>query len=504
MKSLDDSKMMKLVRSLTDQEFKELGLWVNSPIHNSSEKTIKLYAAIKNRKNGNINSLYLLKEIGLAQKGQQKKDISLKNIQDLRNNASRLTVQIEQFLIWKQNSKNPIRNNRALMDQLISRQLYDVTQSVLNKSNKSLEANPLRDLQYCKSRYELDEMQFYLALFSKNRSATDTLKQVVSSLQNSCISQLLRYYGALANSKNLISGKDEFTFVSKVKNHIETDKDMNHFTIEIYYKLLILLQNRTSSDYFAFKERLFSSFESFDRNELRQFFGFMTNFCIEMIANGQTNFVQERFEIYKQGLSLNCWTAGVYFSRHQFLNIVMTGLKINKYEWVKMFIDDNHPKLDPKFQQDTLHLSKAMLAFENEAYSDAQQFLFMISKSEDFMHHALMEVLLIKIFYINDTMAFENFNFHPIHSRIKAFQAYLKIASGNKLSSARRAMYSNFLLILKQIIQIKRKRLSTPKSNAAANRKLEVAIRDLKEKCMILKPLTEEVWLLKQIEAIVR
>lgn len=500
MQSLDDSKMIKLIYSLSDQEFKELGLWVHSPIHNSSEKTIKLYQAIKNRKNQKIEPLYLLKKIGLLKKGTLKKEMTTKDFQDLRKIASKLTIQIEQFLIWKQNSKDTIRNNRVLMDQMISRQLFDLTQPVLNKSKKELLSSPLRDIQYCKNQYKLDEIQFYLDLFNKNRTATDSLKQVVNSLQDSCLSQLLRYYGAIANSKNLISSKEEFQFMSTVKDYLGNRKDVDHFTTKIYYNQLVLLEKGGPSDYFAFKNLLFSSFDSFSANELRQFFGFMANFCGVRILNGDDRFLHERLEIYKKGLAFNCWTAGVYFSRHQFINIVKIGIRVNENAWVKEFVKDYSPKLDPGLRQNTLNLCNALLEFENEAYAKAQQLLFKVSKSEDFIHHSLMEVLLMKIYYSNEKLTFENFTVHPIHARIKAFQAYLNFASGSKLSTAKRDLHSNFIQILKQMIQTKKKLVSRTKLDTANTQKMKDTINKLNKKCQNLNPLTERTWLLKQIE----
>jgi len=278
-----------------------------------------------------------------------------------------------------------------------------------------------------------------------------------------------------------------------VKDYLGNTKNIDKFTIEIYFKQLVLLENGNADDYFGFKNLLFSSLSSFDANELRQFLGFMSNFCLQMIFNGHSEFLYERLEIYKQGIALNCWTSGVYFSRHQFINIVKTGLGANEKEWVNEFIEMYGSKLAPSIQQKTLHLCKAMVAFEEKAYDEAQQLLFRISRSDDFVHHSLMEVLQIKIYYQNEELTFENFNIHPIHARMKAFNAYLNVASGKKLSNSRQAIYFNFLQILKQIMQIRKKLFSDAKIQ---NRTIE----NLHDNCTTLKPLTKRAWLLEQIQ----
>ncbi len=501
MQPVQDSKLLVLLASLNDQEFKELGLWVNSPIHNLSPRTIKLYDAIKvkTKKNKKIELHYLLKQTGIIKKEKQKKEISLKDVQQYRIAASKFTQQIQEFLIWKQDSQDSVRKSRVLMDQLIARKLYQLVPPILNKSKKQLEATQLRDIPYCINKYQLDEMQFYMHLKQKNRSSIESLKQVVESLQISCLSQLFRYYVAIVNTNNLISIDEDFALMHTLTQHMSNERDLKHFTAQIYFKLLVLIEKGSPDDYFQFKELLFNSIDSFNANELRQFFGFLTNFCSQMIAHGYTNFLQERLGIYKAGLKTNSWTAGIDFSNHQFVNIVNAGLKVNENEWVKEFIETYKNQLNSRVRQDTVHLCYALLEFENMDYSSAQDQLNQISKSEDFLHHSLLEVLLIKIYFLSEELTFENFSVHPIHSRLKAFQAYLKIASGKKLSPQMNSMYMNFILIFKQIILLKKKLLNSSKHDATAYKKLEISIKTLRSKCIKIKPLTERNWLLQEI-----
>ena len=143
-----------------------------------------------------------------------------------------------------------------------------------------------------------------------------------------------------------------------------------------------------------------------------------------------------------------------------------------------------------------------MLQFELKNYSNAHSLLNQVSKSEDFLHHALMEVLLIKIYYQSETLTFENFSIHPIHSRIKSFNAYLKIASGKKLSPHMKSIYTNFVVIIKQIINIHKKSFSITRLDKKAISKLDLVIQELQTNCTTLTPLTERQWLLAQIKAL--
>lgn len=499
---LENSKLLTLLKSLTSDEFKELGLWVTSPIHNSSTKVKQLYQAFGNRfkKNKKPELIYLLRATGILSSGKSKKDISPKEVQEFRIVASKLTIQIEEFLIWKNNNLDQINRKRSLMDQLISRQLFDLMPSVLNKTEKILAHDPYRDIQHCKHQYQLDEMKFYLDLFQKNRSATASLQKTLKSLEHYCLAQLLRYYTAVTNSRNLISEIEDFAFMESIKQHLSSIGKINHFTVEIYFKLLILIDEKQPNTFYELKELVFNSFECFDKNELRQFFGFMTNFCSTMIEEGNDEFSREKFELYKVGLQLDTWAASIYFSKHQFTNIVYIGLENGEPEWVKSFIDEYHGKLNPKLKDETINLCFAFLKFKSKNYSKALQYLNQIKKPEDFLNHCQIEILIIKIYFESEPMDFDSFSLHPVHARLKAFSAYLKIASGRKMSEKKKQLYSNFIFVMKKILQLKKKQLMISPRNKKAVLKLKESIENLQQNCTELSPIRERTWLLKQIQ----
>jgi len=47
---VNNAKVLILLRQFDKKEWKDLGLWLHSPIHNSSEKVIKIYEYLRNNK----------------------------------------------------------------------------------------------------------------------------------------------------------------------------------------------------------------------------------------------------------------------------------------------------------------------------------------------------------------------------------------------------------------------------------------------------------------------
>jgi len=136
---LSTSKLVIYLQFLDKKEFKQLGLWVRSPIHNSSKNVVNLYDAIKiqRQKNGAVvSSLSAMKHMTLLPRTARQKDISPKHRQELRRAMHLLTEQIQQFLVWQKTQADPIQTKRHLADTLMEKKAYKLLPSVLNKAQK--------------------------------------------------------------------------------------------------------------------------------------------------------------------------------------------------------------------------------------------------------------------------------------------------------------------------------------------------------------------------------
>jgi len=299
-KAFEETKMMILIRHLNEKEFKNLGLWVHSPIHNSSKKVIKLYDILKKyHKTGKaLEAFTLMRNMNILAKGAKRKDISEKNEQDLRQIMSLLTIQIEDFLIWKKGKENNIGGRRLLMDALLEKQLFKLVRTAINKTQKKYEFSIIRDIDYCVDAYKLAEMEYYMDIILQNRGSATSLQKTVVALEQSCLSQLLRYYCALLNTKRIVK-IDDFPFMEAVKKYIENNGERQMLVVEAYYQLLKVLENQQPKDYYALKTKLFESLEVLNVHEIRGFFNAMTNYCTRKFKNGEEEFMQEKFKVYK-------------------------------------------------------------------------------------------------------------------------------------------------------------------------------------------------------------
>lgn len=407
---------------------------------------------------------------------------------------SLLTIQIESFFIWQKEQENIIGRRRLLMDALLEKQLFKLIHTIMSETRKKHQSSTLRDINYWMDSYKLAEMDYYIDVFLQSKGSAKSLQEVVKALEQSCLGQLLRYYCAVSNTKQIIKISN-FSFMEIVKKHIENSNESQEFVVEVYYQLLKLLEDKQPQDYYALKATLFESLNAFDTNELRTFFNVMTNYCNRKFKNGQEEFMQEKFEVYKKGIETKCWSAGVYFSEHQFIQIVKTALHLGELDWLDEFFQEHNSLLNPKVKEDIVHYYEALKAFELKKYDVAQSHLREISTNQDFAYYMESKVLLIKIYYDNNELTIDNADEHPINNERENIGKYVAPNTNKKMSETVRQQYSNFANFFKRILHRKKKLIDAyEKSPTQAN--LQALQNDLTQ----LKPLIERRWLEEKVK----
>jgi len=476
---LQTSKVFILLCQLNKKEFKDFGLWLRSPIHNKSEKVIKLYEFIKKHKDNyyEINERILLRDAGIISSASKRQAISLKDIKTLRQVMHLLRIQVDDFLAWRSLHQDDTEKKCRIMDVLLEKTMYALIPQVLNKVKIGLESSTIRDIKYCENVFRITEMEFYLEILQNNHN-TKKAQDTIDTLRQSFISKLLKYYCSLLSVEKINKNKYQYPLLKHIKQHLESNHtDRSIPVIYVYYALLRLIEEEKQEDYHDVKKYLFKYSHHFSTTYIRQFFNILTNYCYRKIKNGEDEFIQERFGIFKKGIELKCWSSGTYFSGHQFIHIVKTALFLSKLDWLDKFFQEHNNLLNPNVKDVFVNYYHALVAFKLKQYDAAQHHLHTISADKDFIYYMQTKVLLIKIHYDKNELIFSNAEEHPINYDLEAI--------------------SNFANFFKRILNRKKKIIyKEPLSKA----NLKALQNDLAK----LKPLIERTWLEKKIEELMQ
>jgi len=491
-----NSKLFLLLRSLDKKEIKRLDLWLSSPFHNSSEKVVNLYRGLIAKHKGfdrPVSKIVLAKYVGISNNLSKTDVLSPKEDVSLRKIITQLTLQVQEFLIWQKSKENTIREKRLLMDTLLERKLYSLIPIILTKSKKELDVSPHRNIQYYENAFQIVEMSIYLDMLMTNRNSKIQMQQAINILLQSALAKVLRYYCAAKNHERIVKAKYDYPLIKAVKKYIDEELKEDIPIIKAYYIVLHIIEEGDERHFYELKKYIFDNLSFFDLTEIRQLLTLLINYCAETIKIGRVKFIEEKQEIYELGLELNCWTAGLYFSIHQFVNIVYNALLLNRVDWTNTFIQQKKTELNPDMKESIVNYCRALAAFQIKDYGLAQDYLIKINTAEDFAYHIHFKILLIKIYYEQEVLTLDNIDTHPINYELDAIRHYIMSTRNTKMSEPLRESYNNFVNLFKRILNRKKKIIHQEHVNPKQISKLK---KDLSAEI----PFVERQWLKEKIE----
>ncbi len=493
------SKLFALLHTLNKKEVRELSLWLQSPVHNSSEEVRLLFEGIKSKDKSfrrAIDKLTLLKFINIIPSDDNGTHLSPKEEKTLREVMHKLTGQVQDFIVWKSFQSDKFKVKYHTLDAFLVRKLYKYLPHQLEKTQRELKAAPQRDINYLEYNFLLTEVEFFLNIILSNRGKKTEYQTVIDSLRHYYLSNLLKYYCAAISHEKMLQVKYEYPFIDSIKTYIEENEDKNVPTIRVYFSLLKLIETNEKSHFYDLKNYLFERLDLFNVNEIRQFFSHLVNYCNLMIKAGQQEFVREQHEIYRQGLELKCWSTDIYFSTHQFTHIIKNALQLDEVSWADDFVEVYQHELQPQVREDMANYYRALKYFHQKQFEEAQKYLSNINQSEDFAYSLNFKILLIKIYYESDKLTIDNLDTHPINYELETMRQNVSVRN-KRMSEVFRLAYNNFVNVFRRILERKKKRIIGESLSPKNIAKLEKDLSDI-------SPLVEKTWLREKIKELVR
>lgn len=489
---MNNSKLFLMLRALDKKELKQFDLWLVSPFFNNSDKVLNLYRAIVKYKKLNkpIVKHQLLEYAGIK-KGDG--EVHPKDDLLLRQTMSALTGQVQEFLVWKRIKEDKTGEKRHLMDALIERKLYKLVPAILAKACRELESSPHRNIEYYENFFLMKEMEFYLNIILNNRNTKTNIQDLIDTLWQAQLSKTLLYYCAAKNREIIVKDSHEYPMINAIKHFIESSKNQTIPIIQAYYILLCLIEKQEVKYFYELKKCLFDNISFFDIVILRQFLNHLINYGIKAIKIGKIEFIEQNREIYKLGLKLNCWSTGVVFSNHLFINIARNALRIGEIDWANAFVEQYKSELHSDVRGDIVNYYYALAAFQSKQYDIAQDHLIKITSPEDFIYHLRFKVLLTKIYYEQQPLNIESIGIHSMDYELDAIRHYVMSTRNTKMSEPVRESYNNFVRLLKRIINKRNKMILNGKIKSKQ-------LDKLKQELLAETPFVERQWLKEKIE----
>lgn len=432
-----NSKLILILKKLSKKEFKELQLYISSPLFNKNNDVINLLSILKKH-----YPHFLSKSI--SHKDISKKLYKHVDVKKVRYVMTDLTKLCEKFIAFKNYN---LEEHNHLIKAYQTRGLNKYfQQELVKKNNKLTNESKIRDEIFYQQQQELSEISFLHNLENDNRNIDTKLQDLVDNLDLFYLSKKLKYSCEIINRMNILKVDYDIKLLNNLLSYIEENSTQETPFIKVYYQVLKTLRESDNEEHYSeLKKLIIINLNIFKKEEQYDLYGYLQNYCIKQINTGKNEYLIKLFENYAEMITNKVVIKNKMIAQFDFKNIVTVALRVQKFEWTSNFIERYQKYLPEEHQTNAINYNKARLAFYQKKYNSCLKELLSVEFT-DIYYSLDSRALLLKTYY-------ELESFESASSLINSFKIFLK--RDNKISEYQNLTYSSFLKFAHQLIQFK-------------------------------------------------
>ena len=442
---MEDSKLFEVLRKLSNKEFYLFNDYIQSPFFNKNQILIILYEYLKKLAPDFKNEMYIEKEYIFKYLFNDKTYDEL----FLNSLFSRLLTLLYHFLAQEQYQKHTNLQELYILRAIRTRKLTNKHNKIYLKKYAQNANQYVNFTDYSWANFllykELD-LQF---LGEGGRTYNENLQLKNDNLDLLYFSEKLKTACDMLSRNIVVKVKYMATLLDEIKILLSDNKNQHlsqQPVIAIYFGILTILENPDQDEnYQLLCSVLYSNFHQFAKEELMDMFGYLLNYCIRKVNNGNTIFYNDIWKHYifiveqKIVYINNCLPAWEY------KNIITTALRLQKYTEAQAFAERYKLDLPEEVRDNAYNYNLAAIFYSQKFYKKALLMLHNVEFS-DATYHLGAKIIQIKSYYeLNENDA--------LYSLIDAFSIYLR--RNQHISDYIKQANQHFLRIAKKLFQLK-------------------------------------------------
>ncbi|MCI5055567.1 MAG: hypothetical protein MRY83_05620 [Flavobacteriales bacterium] len=425
---------------MNKKQLKSFELFVSSPYHNTNKEVINLTKYLR--------SIYPKLNDSKLQKSTVFKKVYGDTAYDdklLRNVISKSFILLEKFIINEE-----LNNPSSIQTEVLNWWRRKGVYANLDKTSKiileKLETSKFRDLNYYSTQQKIEEQLYLAALERGTRNIDTNLKVLNEKTDLQFIYHKLKISCELVNRRKVLAKNLDLSLLNPLLEYLDENEDDLNPSINIYYNLIKMLL--TDKPFFFHNLKLIlSSYSSFfQKEESRDLYGYLNNYCIQSANKGRKGYLKELFELYKQQLDKEILLyKGTRMNLFDYKNIATVAIRLREFEWTKSFTEQYVSFLDEKYRSSALSYNLARIHFYNNEYKHALQQLMGVDYA-DIYYELGCRSLMIKIHFEED-------NWELFQASCQSFQLFIQ--RNREISEYQKEIYLNFIKYIKRIYSAK-------------------------------------------------
>jgi hypothetical protein len=376
-----DNNLILILKTMNKKEFKDLGLFIDSPFFNTNKNVLKLYELIRQHgdtiNSGKIDLRYFHKKI------YRNKPFKEENMKTLVHLLTRIA---NKYLSYTEFIKSPGEEKLKLMRAYDKRNIEKLYKKL--EISEGEELSKIRSMNlnilYRKMWYEKSKIDYY-----STRAIEKELHQAEIKLSEITIAiffvEMFRQFNMFWRL-DYIDYEIEREFVIPVMKSIDIEK-INNFMAEGAYKYYPLFEayyylyrsidddeEKAKSYLEKFKEILKNKNSQIEKSEQFVLSTIMVNFIHYLYIKDFAKHERSLFDAFKILLSLYKYSGEKHLRLTIYTNMLRFGIQLNEYEWSKEFILNFSPMLEENQRENMYNYGWCFLSFALKDYEKALEF----------------------------------------------------------------------------------------------------------------------------------
>ena len=446
-----NSRLIKVLETFKDKEYKELELFLRSPLLTTEKKAsglLKLLAFISKAK-PNYKEKSLKKKKAYAYVFNESKFVKGK----LEKLMSSLFASVCSYLKWKyrQEDERLIPNWQPEIAFYKSRGLTNYQEKQLKKAENILKNPEMIDYNHHWHKLLLAHEWTDFSHISVPQNQIDHYNNEVICLDEYFLLRKLRIAVAVLALELQQKKKVQAEFISleAILTQIDDEYLSNLPVHRVYICAYYFLKNFHQSDRTTFdalaeileKEGRYLPFE-----KLQMLQTLSRIYVVGRLNKGDEDFLPIAFDLFKKHLAIGY----LYFDNKihslTFMNLIIMGLKYNDFDWVRSFIETHENRiLDKEEGILIINLSWGLFHFYKKEWNKALDYI--PDNLNNIYYKLKARRLEIMIYYELRSVLLD--------SKMEAFKIYIFRLGKKEISEAYKLLNNHFIDLLRQILQPK-------------------------------------------------
>lgn len=469
---MQKSKLIRLLRTLTVEEMRELGYFIDSPYFNTSQQVKKLFKYLR-RSHPVYESVRIQKE-----KAFEKLFPEIPDFDDarMRQVMFKLTRLVEDFLVAEEIRKEKAHRQKHLIKALGKRNLYKDFTREINGRLKELEAQPHKDMEDFQEVLFLNHELFFHPETPKFKTDIQSIEEVMNALDTFFVMGKLQYGCEMTGRENILSLDYEIWLLNEVKNSKLIPGNM---VFTIFSKISTLL--KSPSNFILFEETKLlwvQNISKFNTPQKQIVLQHLTNYAVGHINKGESSFLRSQFDLFKIAISNDLYLENNRLTDSRFVNIAAAGSALKEFDWTKNFIDKYDIFLEKSVLESAKNLALAYWNFNKGLYEEVLSNLNNIEFLPSYGFR--VKSLRMRAFF---EISNEKDNYiEALFSDMNSFEQYIR--RNSRINAKTKLSYLNLIQLTRKIVRLRNGNTS---SKSALKRELDqlspIALRSwIKEK----------------------